>query len=272
VREAAPASGRFLLVLFSHTSGGHRRQCSFLCTHLASHGYVVAAADHAGNTAADIVARAKRTAAGDVLAPDAREARVRQMIADRVPDLRLLCDRLLSGAAKNVAGQLDAVRVGLVGYSFGGWAVLAALEVDERFGAVVALAPGGSSNPVPGTIPVTLTFEWRRPAPALYLVAERDRFTPLAGMYELFERTPASKRMFVLGEAGHLHFGDDIDEDDLCPRQHARLFTRGLALAHLDTALKDSDEARRFLTDDPAASLRARGVAAIEYAPGGRSV
>jgi len=30
--------------------GGHRRQSTFFCTHLASHGYVVAAADHTGNT------------------------------------------------------------------------------------------------------------------------------------------------------------------------------------------------------------------------------
>src|SRR2546423_1438813 len=42
-RDAAPHEGRYPLVLFSHTSSGHRRQSSFLCTHLASHGYVVAA-------------------------------------------------------------------------------------------------------------------------------------------------------------------------------------------------------------------------------------
>ena len=40
------------LILFSHASYGHRRQSSFLCAHLASHGYVVAAADHTGNTVA----------------------------------------------------------------------------------------------------------------------------------------------------------------------------------------------------------------------------
>ena len=34
------------LILYSHHSGGHRRAATFLCTHLCSHGYVVAALDH----------------------------------------------------------------------------------------------------------------------------------------------------------------------------------------------------------------------------------
>lgn len=34
------------LIVFSHYSGGHRRSATFLCTHLASHGYVVAVLDH----------------------------------------------------------------------------------------------------------------------------------------------------------------------------------------------------------------------------------
>jgi predicted dienelactone hydrolase len=34
------------LVLYSHRSGGHRRSATFLSTHLASHGYAVAALDH----------------------------------------------------------------------------------------------------------------------------------------------------------------------------------------------------------------------------------
>src|SRR5262245_59603704 len=55
VRSAAPRPGRYPLVLFSHGLGGHRRQSTFLCTHLASHGYVVAAVDHTGNTVADMM-------------------------------------------------------------------------------------------------------------------------------------------------------------------------------------------------------------------------
>ncbi|MGH7858791.1 MAG: alpha/beta hydrolase family protein, partial [Candidatus Binatia bacterium] len=38
VRDADAREGSFPLVAFSHGFGGHRRQTTFLCTHLASHG------------------------------------------------------------------------------------------------------------------------------------------------------------------------------------------------------------------------------------------
>jgi dienelactone hydrolase len=257
--------GRCPLLLYSHASGGHRRQSSFLCGHLASHGYIVAAVDHTGNTAADFAARAKRIAAGEVLAPAEADARLRQTIADRVPDLRFLLAEMLGRAPAELSGRIDDERVGFVGWSFGGWAVLSALEVDDRVRAVVALAPAGNSKPLPGIIPATLTFQWKREVPVLFLVAERDRFTPLSGQYELFARTPSRKRMFILRHADHQHFADQIDEPGLCAAEDAHLFTRALALGHLDAVLKGIAAAERFMEDDPAAVLRARGVAAVEY-------
>jgi len=259
---------RHPLVLYSHASGGHRGQSSFLCTHLASHGYVVAAADHTGNTAADFAARAKRIAAGEVLTPAESDARLRQIIADRVPDLRSLLNEMLERAPAEVSDRIDDERVGLIGWSFGGWAALSTLEVDDRFGAVLALAPAGNSKPLPGIIPATLTFAWKREVPALFLVAERDRFTPLSGQYELFARTPSQKKMFILRGADHQHFADEIDEPGLCSQEHAHLFTRVLGLGHFEAVLKRNDTAARFLNDDPAALLRERGVDAIEYADG----
>src|SRR6266851_5577898 len=258
VREAAVHAGGCPLVLYSHTSGGHRRQASLLCTHLASHGYVVAAVDHTGNTPADVAERAKREAAGEVLSQRERDARIQRLIADRVPDLRFLLDELLAGAAGEVSDQIDPQRIGLIGCSFGGWAVLATPEVDDRFGAVVALAPAGNSRPLPGILPVTLTFAWKREVPTLFLAAERDGATPLPGMYELFERTPSSKRMFILRGAGHGHFGDQIEEDEHCKREHAHLFTLGLGLAHLDAVLKQNPSAQQFIASDPTAALRER--------------
>jgi predicted dienelactone hydrolase len=261
-RNAAPGPGRRPLVLFSHASMTHRRASSFLCTHLASHGYVVAAVDHTGNTAVDLAARAARPPH----TPEEREAYLQQIIADRVPDLRFLLDQALAGGVGVLAEQLERDRVGLVGWSFGGWTVLAAPELDERVGAVVALAPAGGSNPPPGVIPVTLAFAWRRAVPTLYLVAEQDQFTPLPGQHELFDRTPARKRMFVLAGADHYHFGDQIDEPGACRPEAAHAFVRGLALAHLDAELKGDAEARRFLDEAALPELRARGVVATARA------
>jgi predicted dienelactone hydrolase len=255
------ADGPLPLVLHSHSSGGGRRQSSFLCEHLASHGYVVAAADHVGNTAADFAASAARAAAGVQSTPAEREANLRRIIADRVPDLRFLLDQLLSGAAGDVV--IDDQRIGLAGWSFGGWAVLATPEVDDRVRAIAALAPAGNSKPLPGIIPATLTFEWQREVPTLFLAAERDQFIPLDGIRELFERTPSRKRLFILRSADHSHFADDVGDETLCSREEAHRFTRALVLAHFQSILRGDEAARRFLDDDPEGMLRMHGVDAI---------
>lgn len=251
VRDATPEAGPFPLLIYSHTSLGHRRQSTFLCTHLASHGYVVAAVDHTGNSFADYVARA-----GATLTSEQREEMLQRIISDRVPDLRFLAESLLGDE------HVDKARLGLIGWSFGGWAVLATPEVNDRVGAIVALAPGGASNPLPGIIPARLTFDWRRPVPTLLLAAEGDRYTLLDGIVDIYDRTPARKHLFVLRHADHDHFGDHI-EVELVPRQHAHLFTRGLALAHFEAALRLSQPATEFLSANPAQALRERGVQAL---------
>ena len=88
-------------------------------------------------------------------------------------------------------------------------------------------------------------------------------------MVELDERTPASKHMLVLRRADHDHFGDHI-EVELGPRQQAHLFTRSLALAHLDATLKSQAAAQHFLVHDPAGMLRGYGVDTFAYVPAGR--
>ncbi len=105
-------------------------------------------------------------------------------------------------------------------------------------------------------------------APTLFLAGEADRLTPLAGLYELFDRTPSRKQMYILREAGHYHFGDEIDEYDLCSRQDAHCFTRSLTLAHFDAALKHNRDAEHFMQDQAVALLQARGVNVVAYMDG----
>jgi dienelactone hydrolase len=261
VRDAPPQPGAYPLVLFSHTSLGHRRQSTFLCTHLASHGFVVAALDHTGNTFVDLVERQR---AGTVLTSEQRDALIERIVADRVPDLRFLADWLLN-QGNQWSALIDARNgLGLVGWSFGGWAALATPEVDARFGAIVALAPGGASNPLPGIIPAQLTFAWRTDAKTLYLVAERDRYTVLEGMHELFGRTPGQKRMFILRFADHDHFGDHF-EPQLVARQQAHTFTRSLAVAHLRATLSDDRAAEHFLAHEALAELTAHAVPVLGH-------
>jgi hypothetical protein len=49
---------------------------------------------------------------------------------------------------------------------------------------------------------------------------------------------------------------------ELCPEEHAHLFTRGLVLSHLDATLRQLPEAEKFLDGDVTGALAARGVAA----------
>src|SRR5712691_2433007 len=119
VRNAAAQPGTYPLIIFSHSSGGNRRQSTFLCTHLSSHGYVVAALDHSEIVAADLAPKDGETA-------EQKTARADAWIANRVPDVRFLLDHLLNDTAWDSEAKLDPTRIGIVGHSFGGWTALAA--------------------------------------------------------------------------------------------------------------------------------------------------
>lgn len=283
VRGAVARAGTYPLVIFSHSSGVGRRGATFLCTHLSSHGYIVAAPDHSEVLAAELARKIDET-------PQQKSARWEALIASRVPDVLFLLNHLLGSASLfdgevgKLEATIDPTRIGIIGHSFGGWTALAATEVEQRIRAVVALAPGGSSQPRPGILPVRLTFNWGRDVPTLYLVAENDVSLPLAGMYELFARTPASKQMFILSRADHMHFMDNVEEmheavrttpwtgelawlpkemlpiAELCSGEQAHLFVRGLTASHLDAVLKRDENALQFLQGNVEAELASRGV------------
>jgi predicted dienelactone hydrolase len=283
VRDAAPRSGSYPLIAFSHGFGGHRRQTTFLCTHIASHGYVVTAPDHTGNTLFDVI-QAILTLHSSGQLPDPASM-LREFMAARPADIRFIIDQALDGATGGLAAMIDADRIGMTGHSFGGWTTLAVIATEPRIRAALALAPAGGSSPLPAEpLKQALTFEWGRDVPTLFLVAERDSLLPLAGMYELLEKTPATKKMVVLKDADHMHFCDRVEEvhelfrtmpppgdfervaktlppiTELCPGSHAYAFVRGLGLAHMDAHLKADESAARFLAGDIEAALASLGV------------
>jgi predicted dienelactone hydrolase len=279
VRDARPLSGTWPLIVFSHPSLVHRRSATYLCTHLASHGYVVAALDHSELVAPELAWREGAT-------EEETKARIDGIISSRVPDIRVLLERLLEAAPFDPDVALDADRVGIVGHSAGGWTALAAPNVEPRVRAVVALAPGGASNPRPGILPLKLSFEWKRDVPTLLLAAENDVVLPLAGMHEIYERIQATKRMVILRRADHLHFMDNVEREHesfrtallpptlktiqqemlpstgLTSGKKAHLFTCGLTTCHMDAFLRGRSKASRLLEGDIEGELAAHGVEA----------
>jgi len=281
VRDVAPEPSKYPLVAFSHGFGGHRRQTTFLCTHLASHGYVVASVDHTGNTVVDVMQLVMAAQSGTPIADPL--ATVNEFAALRPADVGFMVDQIASATEIGAVAQTN--RIGMTGHSFGGWTTLAFTQRDERVHAALPLAPAGGKMPPPGDVlSKALDFNWGRDVPTLYLVADRDSLLPLDGMHELLERTRSPKRMAILENADHMHFCDRIEEvhemfrmmpppgeferlaknvrpiSELTPPEHAYRFVRGLGLAHMDAHLKGNESAAKLLAGDVRKLMAERGV------------
>jgi predicted dienelactone hydrolase len=129
------ARGSFPLVIFSHGNGGVRFQSWFLMQALASHGFVVAAPDHAGNTALDAIA-----GTSDPIGVAAN---------NRPRDVAFVIDQLVArdrDPASPLHRHIDERNIAVTGHSFGGFTALAAAggfgnyEPDQRVDAIVPIA------------------------------------------------------------------------------------------------------------------------------------
>ena len=184
--------GPWPLVLYSHHSRGNRRAATYLTMHLASHGYLVAALDHsevvapeiAGNVEAFIAAAFPMPASCSITCSPARFRVLPGPIPIASP----------SSATASAAGPP--------------WPC----PKPTRASGLWSRSPL-AERPIPsGIIPATLSFNWPRPPATLYIVAEDDVLTPIAGIHELYSRTPGPKQMVVLPRAHHLHFTDDVEQ------------------------------------------------------------
>lgn len=127
-RDGAPVEeGAFPLVVFSHGHQGYAENSSFLMEHLASHGYVVAAPDHTGNTTFDDPSR-------DVT-----------IYALRPLDLSAVLDAVLGDGVQPVAGHVDRV-VAALGHSFGGYTMFALAGAAYDLDGIEATCAGGDPD------------------------------------------------------------------------------------------------------------------------------
>ncbi|MBW2522562.1 MAG: alpha/beta fold hydrolase [Deltaproteobacteria bacterium] len=278
VRDADPTEPQGPLVVFSHGFGSHRRQSTYLCTHLASHGYIVAAPDHLGNTARD-VGQLVMGAMGAGRVPRLYEA-MPAVVQARPEDLLAVARELPQANESKIALPDESSPLGIVGHSFGGWTALVAAARSTRVGACVALAPAGGRSTIPGRgLRQIVERECSRSVPTLIVAGERDALLPLDGVRDLVALLPEPKRLQVLARADHMHFcdypkathemmrkllarpvaapiADMLLSDGLAPfsdlldGEQALAAVRAITLAHLDATLRQSQAAARYLVSE----------------------
>jgi dienelactone hydrolase len=280
-------SGPYPLLVFSHGHAGFRFQSTFFTTHVASHGYIVAAPDHAGNTFFEVM-RLRKT-----------EDQIRNLVnsrKDRPRDMSFILDQLLDSGTE--AGQLflpviDTEKIGMSGHSFGGYTTLAVARHDARLKLLLPMAP-----PPEAEIPLFAydegELEWGREIPTLLMAAEFDSLINYQQLRGLFEKIPCPKQILTLKNADHFHFCDEAAfihnlfyveiagrlseqqrESVLIPMADAKPIEtlldpkvsedviKGAGLAFLDMVFRDKADAREWLSRK---SLEARfeGNALIE--------
>lgn len=199
------------LLAFSHGYAGIRFQSAFFTEFLASHGYVVVAPDHVGNTFLD--------ASGDVV----------ELFSRRPVDVRDAVDWVFAESAdagSAWAGCVDESEgYAVSGHSFGGYTAFAAAGAgvnilgdspdlgDDRVWAVLAMAPwDGEGALTTGTSLVTV--------PTLVLTGARDETTPLPRVQAMFDSLEVEPRTLgVFPDAGHYSFSPVaclLETDDGC--------------------------------------------------------
>lgn len=136
----------FPVILFSHGLSGMRFQNTALMEELASHGYVVLAADHpyeanitifpAGQTA--IYAGGKRKS---IIRGEATSHIDFSQLSIIVEDMRYMIDQVLDQQAVELISDLpiNSDQIGVMGHSLGGAAVINTVIEDNRVDAVMVL-------------------------------------------------------------------------------------------------------------------------------------
>ena len=249
VADASPREGRFPLLVFSHGNSGIRQQSTFLTTHLASWGFVVAAPDHVGNTFADMFE----------LGDEERKAAHFEARRNRPRDIGRVIDRILR-SDPDLPG-IESQKIGTLGHSYGGWSAVKTAALDSRIRSVVGLAPAsepfvGRKAFAPGELPLSDSV------PVLLVAAVDDVLVDFeTSVLPLFQRMSSASSLYLVDNADHFHFCDGIEMlhsmhlntprpnlsaevknyVDVLPESRMHRILQGLVTTFFQTTLRDGE-------------------------------
>ena len=190
VRDARIRDGKFPLIVFSHGNGGMRDAYTFWYDYMASHGYIVMAPDHTGNSLFTLVDDKV------VIFQD----KLRQYSADNRPlDVSFLIDEMTQwdqGGESRFNGHVDLDHIGVAGMSFGGYTALKVIDMDKRVKAALAMAPVWKTRTNYTT-------------PVMMMIGSEDRTIKLDGDQHdrlYYEQSKGPHYLVELHDAGHYTF------------------------------------------------------------------
>ena len=197
--RATPAAGAYPLVVFSHGNSGLRHQSTFLTTHLASWGFVVAAPDHTGNTFFEMI---------QIQSEQERKRVHFEARRNRPADLSAVIECATSGDPR--WPSVDPQRIGVAGHSYGGWTAFKMPGRDPRVRAVCGLAP--ASEPFVGRKAFEADELPFADVATLVVAGIDDVLIDLeTSVRPFFERLEAPCALIGIERADHFHFCDGVE-------------------------------------------------------------
>ena len=182
--------GPYPIAIFVHGTAGFRTQSAHLCTHLASRGFVVVAADYPGIQLYDLLNKADHP-----LQPGPE--------TDQAGDTRLLYEVLAKMSDPRLAflqNTTDPSNNAILGHSAGGFALKGLGDIAK---VLVPMAASGIDNTSATGAPMRLRS-------TLVLGATNDSVTGgLSSQGPGYNSSPAPKRLALVSDLGH-HFCSDL--------------------------------------------------------------
>ena len=191
------------LILFSHGNCGVSFQSTPLMEQLASHGMVVVAPNHTGNTVNECISGSQ-----DPFAVSAQ---------DRPADLSFLIDHFLAKSADptdDFFAHINPFAIGVAGHSFGGYTAIAMASGIEAPEYGISVAPDPRVRAIAPIAPASEFFDDAELAsidvPTFLLGATLDDTVPvipnLSRPFDLIPSRPLYRAELI--GAGHLHFAN----------------------------------------------------------------